>query len=98
MIGDVNPGATVFSNGNIIILGSLKGTAIAGASGNRNAFVLALTMEPMQIQISDVIGRSPDKPKKKFGKKEIDAQIAFVENDNIYIEPVSKSVLNDIKI
>lgn len=98
MIGDVNPGATVMSNGNIIILGSLKGTAVAGASGNRNAFVLALSMTPMQIQISDIIGRSPDKPKKLFGNKTTEAQIAFVENENIYIEPVSKSVLNDINI
>lgn len=98
MIGDVNPGATVLSNGNIIILGNLKGTAIAGASGNKNAFVLALSMEPMQIQISDIIGRAPDKPKKKFGKRDMDAQIAFIENDNIYIEPLNKSVLNDIKI
>lgn len=98
MIGDVNPGATVLSNGNIIILGSLKGTAIAGASGNRNAFVLALSMLPMQIQISDIIGRSPDKPKKRIGSKNTEAQIAFVENENIYIEPVSKSVLNDLRI
>lgn len=98
MIGDVNPGATVLSNGNIIILGSLKGTAIAGASGNRNAFVLALSMTPMQIQISDIIGRAPDKPKKRLGSKNPEAQIAFVEEDNIYIEPVSKSVLNDINI
>lgn len=98
MIGDVNPGATVLSNGNIIILGSLKGTAIAGAAGNKNAFVLALSMSPMQIQISDIIGRAPDKPKKRIGSKNMEAQIAFVENDNIYIEPVSKSVLNDIHI
>lgn len=98
MIGDVNPGATVLSNGNIIILGSLKGTAIAGAAGNKHAFVLAMSMEPMQVQISDIIGRAPDKPKKKLGKKDMDAQIAFIENDNIYIEPISKSVLSDIKI
>lgn len=98
MIGDVNPGATVLSNGNIIILGSLKGTAIAGASGNLNAFVLALSMTPMQVQIGDIIGRAPDKPKKRPGKKNPEAQIAFVEEDNIYIEPVSKSVLNDINI
>ncbi len=98
MIGDVNPGATVISNGNIIILGSLKGTAVAGAAGNRNAFVLALSMAPMQIQISDIIGRAPDKQKKRFGGKTTDAQIAFVEDENIYIEPVTKSVLNDINI
>lgn len=98
MIGDVNPGATVMSNGNIIILGSLKGTAVAGAAGNRNAFVLALSMTPVQIQISDIIGRAPDRQKKRFGGKNTDAQIAFVEEDNIYIEPVTKSVLNDINI
>lgn len=98
VIGDINPGATVMSNGNIIILGGLKGTAIAGAAGNKNAFVLALSMTPMQIQISDIIGRAPDKQKKRFGTKTMDAQIAFIENDNIYIEPVSKSVLNDINI
>ncbi len=98
MIGDVNPGSTVISNGNIIILGSLKGKAVAGASGNRNAFVLALSMNPMQIQIGDIIARSPDKPKKHFASKSMDAQIAFVENENIYIEPVSKAVLNDINI
>lgn len=95
VIGDVNPGATVKSNGNIIILGSLKGTAIAGASGNRNAFVLALDMNPMQIRIADMIARSPDTPEKNQVKE---SKIAFLEDDNIYIESVTKSVLNDIRL
>lgn len=98
IIGDVNPGATVQCNGNIIILGGLKGTAIAGADGRKSCFVLALQMSPMQVQIADIIGRAPDKPKKKLIQKQLDPQIAFVENDNIYIEPVSKAVLNDINI
>lgn len=95
VIGDVNPGASVVSNGNILILGALKGIAHAGALGNRNAFVFALEMNPMQIHIADVIARSPDNPDRNQQKE---TKIAFLEEDSIYIEPVSKSVLNDIRL
>lgn len=94
VIGDVKPGAKVVSKGNIIVLGTLKGNAFAGASGNENAFVLALDMEPMQIRIADIIARSPDSPKKKT-KKETKA--AYIEDGNIYIEPFTKDVINDIR-
>ena len=95
IIGDVNPGASVVSKGNIIVLGALKGTAFAGASGNPNCFVVALSMKPMQIRIADSIARSPDKPS---GKENHEPKIAFSEEGNIYIEPLTKSVLNDIKL
>jgi len=95
IIGDVNHGARVVSKGNIIVLGSLKGTAFAGATGNTNSFVIALDMRPTQIRIADSIARSPDKPVKDESK---DAKIAFLEDGNIYIEPLSKSVLQDISL
>lgn len=94
-VGDINPGAAITSNGNIIILGALKGTAFAGASGNRDAFVFALDMNPMQIRIADTIARSPDNPDRNPVKE---SKIAFLEDDNIYIESVTKSVLNDLRI
>lgn len=53
----------------MIILGSLKGNVYAGSSGNTNAFVVALDMDPVQIRIADTIARSPDKPRKKKKKK-----------------------------
>jgi len=95
IIGDVNHGARVVSKGNIIVLGSLKGTAFAGACGNTNSFVIALDMRPTQIRIADTIARSPDKPVKDAVKE---PKIAFLENGNIYIEPLSKSILNDIRL
>jgi septum site-determining protein MinC len=95
VIGDVNPGARIVSKGNIIVLGNLKGTAFAGATGNTNSFVMALEMSPVQIRIADTIARSPDKPVKDKLKE---TKIAFLENGNIYIEPLSKEVLNDINI
>lgn len=95
IIGDVNHGARVVSKGNIIILGALKGTAFAGATGNTNAFVVALDMSPTQIRIADTIARSPDKPVKEEIKE---AKIAFLEDGNIYIEPLNKNILHDITL
>lgn len=95
IIGDVNPGAKVVSKGNVVILGSLKGNVFAGACGNENSFVVALDMQPMQIRIADIIGRSPDKPMKDAVKE---AKIAFIDEGNIYIEPLTKDVINDINL
>lgn len=95
IIGDVNPGAKVVSKGNIIILGSLKGNVFAGATGNVNSFVVALDMRPVQIRIGDIIARSPDKPVKTAVKE---TKIAFVEDGNIYIEPLDKNVIADLSI
>ena len=101
VIGDVNPGAKVISKGNIVILGALKGNAYAGANGNEMAFVAALDMDPVQIKIGDVIARSADKSnsgkkKKKQPIPPTEPQVAIVKDGNIYIEPITKGLLNSI--
>lgn len=102
IIGDVNQGATVTSKGNIIVLGSLLGNVYAGAGGNYDAFVLALELDPVQIRIADTIARAPDKvgkmPWKREKEKTKEPKIAFRSGENIFIEPVSRTVLNDIKL
>lgn len=97
ILGDVNPGARVISNGNVVVLGNLKGYVYAGANGNQNAFVVALEMNPQQIRIGDVIARSNEDAKPKTAK-ELEPKIAFVDDNNIYIEKLDKNVLSDIKI
>ncbi len=96
ILGDVNAGAKVVSKGNVIILGSLKGNVFAGSAGNVDAFVVALDMNPVQIRIADTIARSPDEAPKK--KKERETKIAFWEDGNIYIEPLDKDVIGDIRL
>lgn len=93
ILGDVNPGAKVLSAGNVVVLGSLKGTVYAGIKGNPNAFVVALEMNPVQIKIGDIIARCSDK-QKKSSKPE--TKIAYVDGGNIYIEPLSREVLSDL--
>lgn len=97
ILGDINPGAKVIAKGNIIILGALKGTVYAGANGNDEAFVVALEMAPIQIRIGDTIARCNDSGSrvKPIGP---DPMIAFVEDENIYIEKLDKNVLDDIKL
>lgn len=95
IIGDVKAGAKVISKGNVIILGALRGNVYAGADGNVDAFVVALDMDPVQIRIADTIARAPDKPQKKKVKE---TKIAFWEDGNIYIEPLDKDVMGDIRL
>lgn len=94
IIGDVNPGATVIAGGNIVILGTLKGSVVAGSNGNSHAFVMALSMNPIQIQIADVIARNSDNRQLKKQKKE--AMIATIVKEQICIESVSKTAIQDI--
>ncbi len=95
ILGDVNPGAKVMAAGNVVILGALKGTVYAGISGNPGAFVVALDMNPVQIRIGNIMGRCADKPAKN---KDLGTKIAYLDGENIYIEPLCKEVLNDIKM
>lgn len=95
LLGDIKPGAHVISKGNVIVLGSLRGNVFAGADGNKKAFVVALDMQPVQVRIDDFIARSPDEPEKEKDKK---AKIAFLEGENIYIEPISREAFNDIQV
>jgi septum site-determining protein MinC len=104
VLGDINPGAQIVAGGNIVVLGCLKGSAYAGYPNNKSTFVAALWMEPMQIQIGSCIARSPDhkeKPRKAVKKKnakQMEARMAFVENDNIFIETITRTLINEISI
>ena len=98
ILGDVNPGATVVSKGSVIVLGALKGVVHAGAAGNEHAFVVALHMLPVQIKIADSIGRSDDRPVYARGRHALEPKIAYAEDDKIYMELITKEVINDIQI
>lgn len=104
LVGDVNPGAKIISEGNIVVLGALKGNAHAGVAGNDNCFIFALDMSPIQLQVGQYYAKSPDKKivKKKFGRKikenteGYSPEIATVKDGNIHIEPMKKGCLDNL--
>ena len=67
ILGDVNPGAEVIAVGDVIIFGNLRGVAHAGATGDRSARIWALSIEPNQIRIADIVAVPPrgNKPSPK---------------------------------
>ncbi len=53
ILGDVNPGAEIIAEGNVIIWGRLRGMVHAGAKGNKNAVICALDLSPTQLRIAE---------------------------------------------
>ena len=55
VLGDVNAGAEVVASENIVILGTLRGLAHAGAKGNMDAVIACNMIDCPQIRISNKI-------------------------------------------
>lgn len=96
ILGDVNPGASVTSKGNVVILGSCRGNVYAGASGNRDCFVAALVMKPVQIRIADKMARSAITKRTDNVEYALDPKIAFVKDGHIYVKNLVQSTLKEI--
>lgn len=81
IIGDVNPGADVIAGGDIVIFGSLRGTAHASAYNDdaTDRVIIALQMRPMQLRIGSVISRGSEESVEG-------AEIARIEDRRIIVE------------
>ncbi len=55
VFGDVNPGAEVVAEGNVIVWGRVRGMIHAGSKGDRDAFICALDLSANQLRIADEV-------------------------------------------
>ena len=92
IIGDVEKGARVAAKGNVIILGSLKGTVHAGVAGNINAVIVAFEMAPDQVKISDMNFQKV-KSGKLLGRGPM---MILVENGRICSEAIKKNFFSSL--
>jgi septum site-determining protein MinC len=53
VLGDVNPGAEIVAEGNVLVWGRLRGVVHAGSKGKREAVICALDLSPTRLQIAD---------------------------------------------
>ena len=97
VIGDVNPGALIRAKGNIIVLGFLNGTVYAGQDGDRDAFVGATHMNPVQLVIGHTIAEPMQK--KILDTNRVDRKsgfkIAYLSGKEIRVEDFSTRSLNE---
>ncbi len=55
VFGDVNPGAEIIAEGNVLIWGRLRGMVHAGSKGNKKAVICALDLSPTQLRIAEEV-------------------------------------------
>jgi len=60
VFGDVNPGAEIVAEGNVLIWGRLRGMVHAGSKGNRKAIICALDLSPTQLRIAEEVAAALD--------------------------------------
>jgi len=88
ILGDVNPGGEIVAGGNIVVLGALKGLAHAGAYGNRDTFVAAIALQPVQLRIANMISTVAEELTKQKKSGAPIPSYAFIEEDQIWISPL----------
>jgi len=87
LMGDVNAGAEIVAEGNVIVMGAIKGLVHAGCSGNASCYVSALSMQPTQLRIADVLIYIPIDIVKK-NKNRVDPVYAHISDGQICISPL----------
>lgn len=87
ILGDVELGAKVIAKGNVVIVGSLSGSVHAGAAGDRDAYVVALSMQPKQLRIGDIEAKRQVIYQESLSIR--GAKIAVVDGIRIYVDPLT---------
>ncbi len=82
VIGDVNAGAEVVAEDDIIVLGTLRGVAHAGAGGNENAFIWAQQVKSKQLRIAGALAQAGGDTKTVSGP-----EVAQLHNGQIILRP-----------
>lgn len=81
ILGDVNSGAEVIATDNIVVLGTLRGLAHAGAKGNKKAIISAGKIDTVQIRIANIV-REIDRDEEPVHRQ----AYVYVDDENIIIE------------
>lgn len=76
LIGDINPGGQIRADGNIFVLGQIKGIVHAGFAGSKDAVVAGKFLYPSQIRIASEFYSFDDEAYKEIG--DTDLKAAFI--------------------
>ena len=86
----VNAGAEVIADGHIHVYAPLRGKAIAGARGNADARIFALSLEPELISIAGIYRTTENAlPPEVWGRATQVRLVAGPEGERLVMEPLS---------
>ena len=82
ILGDVNAGAEIIAEGDIIVIGKLRGMAHAGALGNENAVIWAQQIMSPQLRIAGALAQGDGNSTNTTG-----GEIAQLKDGHIVLKP-----------
>ncbi len=88
LLGDLNPGAQIEADGDVIVLGQLRGSVHAGCEGDRDATVVATSLQATQLRIADSFFQRASE-RTLFKRTSVASAVrARLEGDQIILEPL----------
>ncbi|MCL2189948.1 MAG: septum site-determining protein MinC [Defluviitaleaceae bacterium] len=84
VVGDVNPGSEIIADGNVIVLGALKGMVHAGVIGDDTCYISALSLTPTQMRIAGTITYIP--PEEVANSKDSGPARAYIKDGQVFVE------------
>ncbi len=98
ILGDVYPGSAIISAKDIIVLGGLFGEAYAGGNGSKEHYVAALEMSPQKLKIGDFKYNTKEKSSKWSIKPKVLPKIAYVKDDKVIMDSLTKELLSELPV
>ena len=89
MLAMVNAGAEVVADGNIHVYAPLRGRAMAGASGNTQARIFSLCMEPELISIAGIYRTSEQLLPQNIQGKPAQVRLSTDGGDKLLFDPLN---------
>ena len=86
ILADVNAGAQIIAEDDIIVVGTLRGTAHAGVKGNEKAVIWAKRILSPQLRIASSVAQNDD-IKSRENLKNKHAEVAHIVNSQIVVSP-----------
>jgi len=81
VVGDVNPGAEIVAEGNVLVWGRVRGMVHAGAKGDTSAFICALDLSPTQLRIAEEVSavlKPLDNPRPEIARLNEDGKLQSI--------------------
>jgi septum formation inhibitor MinC len=93
VLGNVNPGAQIIAEGDILVFGSLRGMAHAGAAGDSTATIIAMSTGNPDLRIAEYVYSTDDLTGDSRGAQNNDrrAVIARVQNRSLRVSAYLKN-------
>ena len=80
ILGDINAGSEVIAGENVIVLGTIRGLAHAGASGNKAGIIASNEILAPQLRIADIVKEI------ERGENDTIKKRAYISGEEIILE------------